>query len=78
MIFSDKGKMYRLLVNDIPIGTNTTKGQPIKALISMENDENAQVIYSIYRDMMLSVLFIKQGMLKRFKGIKTKKKNAIN
>ena len=82
MIFSDKGKMYRLLVNDIPIGTNTTKGQPIKALISMENDENAQVIYSIYRDTDAKyVLFItKQGMIKKTsleEFIKTKKKNGI-
>ena len=50
MIFSNKGKMYRLLVNDIPVGTNTTKGQSIKSLITMDIDEEPSTIYSIYRD----------------------------
>lgn len=26
MVFTNKGKMYRILVNDIPVGTNATKG----------------------------------------------------
>ena len=42
--------MYRLLVNDIPVGTNTAKGQSVKSLVAMDPDENPQVIYSIYRD----------------------------
>ena len=50
MIFSNKGKMYRLLVNDIPVGANNTKGQSIKSLVAMETDEEPTVIYSIYRD----------------------------
>lgn len=50
MIFTDKGKMYRLLVDNIPIGTNVTKGTPIKSLVQMEANEEPVVIYSIYRD----------------------------
>ena len=49
MIFSDKGKMYRLLVNDIPVGTNISKGQSVKSLINMEIDESPAIMYSIYR-----------------------------
>ena len=26
MVFTNKGKMYRILVNDLPVGTNVTKG----------------------------------------------------
>ena len=39
MIFTDKGKMYRLLVNDIPVGNNTSKGQSIKSLVLMDIEE---------------------------------------
>ena len=41
MIFTDKGKMYRLTVNNIPEGTNTSKGTPVRALVEMEAGENA-------------------------------------
>jgi len=82
MIFSNKGKMYRLLVNDIPVGTNTTKGTPIKALVSMETDEEPATMYSIYRDTEAKyVLFVtKQGIVKKTtlaEYTNTKKKNGI-
>ena len=82
MIFSNKGKMYRLLVNDIPEGTNSSKGQSIKSLIAMESDEEPQVIYSIYRDTDAKfVLFVtKNGMIKKTlleEYNKTKKKSGI-
>ena len=82
MIFTDKGKMYRLLVNDIPVGTNSAKGQSIKSLIAMETDENPTVIYSIYRDTDAQyVLFTtKNGLVKKTaldEYVKTKKKTGI-
>ena len=83
MIFSDKGKMYRLLVDSIPVGTNTTKGQPIKSLVQMEANENPTVIYSIYRDTDAKfVLFTtKNGTVKKTaleEYIKTSKKTGIS
>ena len=82
MIFTDQGRMYRLLVNDIPEGTNTSKGQPIKALITMENNENPAIIYSIYRDTDAKFVFFttKKGMVKKTsleEYISTKKKTGI-
>ena len=82
MIFTDKGNMYRLLVNDVPVGTNTTKGQSIKSLIAMDTNENPTVIYSIYRDTDAKyVLFTtKNGLVKKTaleEYIKTKKKTGI-
>ena len=67
MIFTNKGKMYRLVVNNIPEGTNTSKGTPVRALIEMEADENVATIYSIYRDTDAKyVLFItKKGLVKK-------------
>ena len=82
MIFSDKGKMYRLLVNDIPVGTNVSKGTSIKSLINMDMDEQPAVMYSIYRDTDAAyVLFItKNGLVKKTaldEYVKTKKKTGI-
>lgn len=67
MIFTDRGKMYRLIVDNIPEGTNTSKGTPVKALVEMEDGENVQTIYSIYRDTDAKyVLFItKKGLVKK-------------
>ena len=50
MVFTDKGRMYRILVDNIPSGTNSSKGVPIKSLIEMESFENPVLIYSIYHD----------------------------
>ena len=82
MIFSTKGKMYRLLVDDIPVGNNTTKGTAIKSLVEMEADEQPTVIYSIYRDTDAKfVVFItKNGIIKKTtldEYLKTKKKSGI-
>lgn len=82
MVFSDKGNMYRLIVNDIPEGTNVSKGVPIKSLVPMEANENPNVIYSIYKDTDANyVLFItKNGTIKKTaleEYTKTKKKTGI-
>ena len=82
MIFSNKGRMYRLLVNDIPVGTNSTNGQSVKSLIAMEADEEPAVMYSIYRDTDAQfVLFVtKNGLVKKTtldEYVKTKKKTGI-
>ena len=82
MIFSNKGKMYRLLVNDIPVGTNVSTGQSIKSLINMDIDEEPTVMYSIYRDTDAKyVLFVtKNGLVKKTtleEYIQTKKKTGI-
>ena len=82
MIFTNQGNMYRLIVDDIPEGTNTSKGTPVRALVSMEVGEKPEVIYSIYRDTDAKyVVFVtKQGYVKRTsldEYIGTKKKGGI-
>jgi DNA gyrase subunit A len=82
MVFTNKGQMYRLLVNNIPVGTNTTGGQSIKSLIAMETNEEPAIIYSIYRDTDAQyVLFVtKNGLVKKTsleEYTKTKKKTGI-
>ena len=49
MFFSDKGKMYRTVVDNLPIGTNTTKGHHISSLIKMGDDEKIIAMSSLHR-----------------------------
>ena len=82
MIFSNQGRMYRLLVNDIPVGTNSSKGVSVKGLVPMEANEEPAVMYSIYRDTDAKyVLFItKNGLVKKTsidEYVGTKKKTGI-
>lgn len=67
MFFSNKGKMYRTVVDNIPDGTNTTKGVPINSLIQLENDEKIIAVTSLHRKTTPEfVIFVtKQGMLKK-------------
>ena len=67
MVFTNKGKMYRLLVDKIPIGTNASKGTHIGTLLKMDIDETVEVISSINRenDSKYAVFFTKRGLIKK-------------
>ena len=69
MFFTDKGKMYRLLVDKVPTGTNASKGGRIGALINLEADEKVIAMTSLYRKSQAEyVIFItKQGLFKKTK-----------
>lgn len=81
MLFTNKGQMYRLLVNDIPVGTNVSAGTPISALITMEPGEKVTTMYSIYRDTNAEfVLFAsKNGLIKKLllKNILRQKRKLV-
>ena len=67
MAFTDKGKMFRLLVDNVPVGTNASKGVRIGTLINMEPGEKVIAITSLHRKTDAEfVLFItKQGLIKK-------------
>lgn len=67
MAFTNKGKMYRLLVDQVPVGTNASKGVRIGTLIKMEPDEKVIAITSLYRKSNAKyVIFItKNGLFKK-------------
>lgn len=67
MFFTDKGKMYRLLVDKVPVGTQASKGGRIGALINIEADEKVVAMTSLYRKSQADyVIFItKNGLFKK-------------
>ena len=82
MIFTNQGNMYRLLVDNVPVGTNASKGTPISGLIEMNEGEIPMVLYSIYRDTDAKyMMFVtKNGLVKKTsleEYTKTKKKTGI-
>ena len=50
LVFTTKGKMYRILVDNIPEGTNTTSGTLLATLIEMEKDEVPVAYTTLTRD----------------------------
>ena len=67
MAFTNKGKMYRLLVDHIPVGTNVSKGVRIGTLINMEADEKVIAATSLNRgsDAEYVLFFTKNGLIKK-------------
>ena len=67
MFFTDQGKMYRIVVDNIPDGTNTTKGTPIGSLIQLDPNERIIAVTSLHRKTIpqFAIFITKQGMLKK-------------
>ena len=67
MLFTDKGKMYRLLVDNVPVGTNASKGTFINSIVKLEADEKVIALTSLFRESKPKyVIFItKNGLFKK-------------
>ena len=67
MLFTSKGKMFKMLVDDVPVGTNASKGTRISSLINMDSDENVIAITSLNRksNAKYVVFFTKNGLIKK-------------
>lgn len=50
LVFSNLGKVYRIPVADLPVGTNSSAGQLITTLVQMGINEKPCLIYSVYKD----------------------------
>lgn len=82
MVFSSAAKMYRLIVDNIPQGTNTSKGVPINSLIRMEANEEPMAYASLYHGTSAKYVFFatKKGVVKKVplsEYEKTKKTTGI-
>ena len=67
MFFTDNGKMYRTVVDNIPDGNNTTKGVPINTLVQLEPNEKVIAVTSLHRKILpqFCIFITKQGMFKK-------------
>lgn len=67
MLFTNKGKMYKLLVDNIPEGTNASKGVYINNLINLEPQEKVIAISSFERknDAKYVIFITKKGQFKK-------------
>ena len=82
LIFTSEGRMFRLLVDNVPEGTNTSKGANLATLLKFNPNEKVMYVTSQFRetDAKFVVFFTKQGLIKKtkleeFKG--TKKTTGI-
>lgn len=67
MVFSSKGKMYRLLVNNIPEGTNSSKGSNLNTLIKFDKNEFPMAFASLHQGTNAKYVFFvtKNGIIKK-------------
>jgi DNA gyrase subunit A len=67
MFFTQAGRMYRCVVDNIPDGTNTTKGVPINSLIKLEPNEKVIAVTSLHRQKLpqFAIFVTKQGLIKK-------------
>ena len=67
MVFTSKGKMYRLLVDNIPEGTNASAGAPLSSLIEFENGEKPMAFTTLSADNDKKFIFFatKKGIIKK-------------
>lgn len=69
MVFTALGKMYRLVVDQVPTGTNASRGTSIHTLVKMEEHDKAIAITSLKRktDAEFVVSVSELGMIKKTK-----------
>lgn len=67
MFFTSKGRMFRCLADDIPTGTNVSRGALISDLIKLDNNEKVMAVTTLHRSSTPKyIIFItKQGMIKK-------------
>ena len=67
LLFTKKGKMFKIIVDEVPVGTNTSKGVNVGTLININQDDEVIAITSLARSNTAKyvVFFTKQGLMKK-------------
>ena len=67
MLFSNFGKLYKIIVDNIPNGTTASKGTPISTLVNLEDGEKIMAATSLYRSSkaQYAIFVTSQGMFKK-------------
>ena len=69
LIFTSAGRMFRLLVDNVPVGTNASRGTNLATILKFDAGEQAVFITSQFRESNAEyvVFFTKQGLIKKTK-----------
>ena len=67
LLFTKKGKMFKIIVDEVPVGTNVSKGAHVGTLINMDQDDEVIAITSLARSNTAKyvVFFTKRGLIKK-------------
>ena len=67
LLFTKKGKMFKIIVDEVPVGTNASKGAHVGTLINMDQDDEVIAITSLARSNTAKyvVFFTKRGLMKK-------------
>ena len=67
LLFTKKGKMFKIIVDEVPVGTNASKGSHVGTLINMDQDDEVIAITSLARSNTAKyvVFFTKKGLMKK-------------
>lgn len=69
LIFTSEGRMFRMLVDNVPAGTSTSKGVNLATLLKLNPNEKIMYVTSQFRetDAKYVVFFTKNGLIKKTK-----------
>ena len=67
LLFTKSGKMFKIVVDNVPTGTSTSKGTPISSLINIDSNDEIIAMTSLARENNAKyvVFFTKQGLIKK-------------
>ena len=67
LVFTKRGRMFRTLVDNIPIGNNITKGSHISSLIKIEPDDEVAAITALSHTNQAKfvIFFTRKGLIKK-------------
>ena len=69
LIFTSEGRMFRMLVDNVPAGTNASRGTNLATLLKLNSNEKIMYVTSQFRetDAKYVVFFTKNGLIKKTK-----------
>ena len=69
LIFTSEGRMFRILVDNVPAGTNASRGTNLATLLKLNPNEKIMYVTSQFRetDAKYVVFFTKKGLIKKTK-----------
>ena len=67
LLFTKSGKMFKMIVDNVPVGSNTSKGVLVNTLINIDSNDEVIAMTALSRenDARFVVFFTKKGLIKK-------------